>query len=452
MPKESNSHGDHIAESSVHHVVHIDESFLSEVERSMQELPRLLTTGARRESCCIFRVPQSLSENNKKAYHPYIVSIGPFHHGKTQFQMIQEQKWWFLGDLLLLAESKRVVLNDFFEAVALMEKEIRKSYSETLELDGWDLIRMMVLDGCFIIELFCQVASIVLADLDNPFLTIAKKVPADPHNPLSTMAWVFPFLMRDLLRLENQIPYFVLQKLFDLSVGSGKDGPSLTKLALWFFNCTYYDKEGKHLLDLFRLSFIPDCKEEVRRPSRFFHLIQSAKKLEQAGVKFKSRKTHSILDVKFRNGVLKIRVLDDFLSPLFLNFVAFEQCYRDSSMYITTYATIMGCLINAPNFLGDHKIIENYFGTDKEIARFFNNVGKDVAFDIHRTYLSKVFEEVNEICQNYRHVRWPGFMHTYFNTPWSFMSAAAAVSLLLLAMTQTFYTVYQNYKPADPPK
>ncbi|XP_010058440.1 UPF0481 protein At3g47200 [Eucalyptus grandis] len=444
MPEESNSHGDHIAESSVHHVVHIDESFLPEVERSMQELPRLLTTGAGRESCCIFRVPQSLSEINKKAYHPYIVSIGPFHHGKTQFQMIQEQKWWFLGDLLLLAESKRVVLNDFFEAVALMEKEIRKSYSETLELDGRDLIRMMVLDGCFIIELFCQVASIVLADLDDPFLTIAKKVPADPHNPLSTMAWVFPFLMRDLLRLKNQIPYFVLQKLFDLS----RPAHVLEK---------YYDKEGKHLLDLFRLSYIPDCKEEVRRPSRFFHLIQSAKKLDQAGVKFKPRKTHSILDVKFRNGVLKIRALtiDDFLSPLFLNFVAFEQCYRDSSKYITTYATLMGCLINTPadaGFLGDHKIIENYFGTDKEVARFFNNVRKDVAFDIHRTYLSKVFEEVNEIYQNYWHARWAGSMQAYFNTPWSFMSAAVAVSLLLLAMTQTFYTVYQNYKPADPPK
>ncbi|XP_010045251.1 UPF0481 protein At3g47200 [Eucalyptus grandis] len=448
MSRESNSSGDHTAEngSSVHHVVHIDMSFLSKMEGKMQELPKILNPGAGIDSCCIFRVPHSLSEINEKAYRPHIVSIGPFHHGEG-FQMIQEHKWRFLGDLLLRAESRRVVLKDFLEAVAPMEEEIRKCYSETLKFSGPDLIEMMVLDGCFIIELFCKVARIA---------------PVHPDGPLFTMAWVLPFLMRDLLRLENQIPYFVLQKLFDLSVGSGNDGPSLAKLALGFFNYMvqrpvhvlekYYDKEGKHLLDLFRLSFIPDCQEEPRRPGKFLHLIQSAKKLDQAGVKFKLRKTYSILDVKFRNGVLEIPVLtiDDFWSSLFLNFVAFEQCYCHSSKYFTTYATLMGCLINTPadaGFLGDHKIIENYFGTDEEVARFFNNVGKDVVFDIHRNYLSKVFEEVNEIYQNHWHVRWAGFMHTYFNTPWSFISAAAAVWLLLLTMTQTFYTAYQYYKP-----
>ncbi|XP_030458537.1 UPF0481 protein At3g47200-like [Syzygium oleosum] len=449
MSTESNSRGNHSAEngSSVHHVVQIDASFLSEVEGKMEELPRLLNRSAGRDSCCIFRVPQSLSEINERAYQPHIVSIGPFHHGEPQFQMIQEHKWRFLSDLLLRAESKRVVLKDFFEAVAPMEEPIRKSYSETLEFDGQDLIRMMVLDGCFIIELFCKVGRIVPADLDDP---------------LFTMAWVLPFLMRDLLRLENQIPYFVLQKLFDLSVGSGNDDPSLAKLALGFFNymvqrplhvlVKYYEKKGVHLLDLFLMSYIPDCEEEVRRPSRFLHLIQCAKKLNQAGVRFKPRKTHSILDIKFKNGVLEIPVLtmDDFWSSLFLNFVAFEQCYRHSTKYVTTYATLMGCLINTPadaGFLRDHKIIENYFGTDKEVARFFNNVGKDVVFDIHRSYLSKVFEEVNEYYQNDWHVRWAGFRHKYFDTPWSFMSAVAATVLLLLTMIQAFYAVFAYQNP-----
>ncbi|XP_030520200.2 UPF0481 protein At3g47200-like [Rhodamnia argentea] len=450
MSRESNSRSNHSAEngSSVHHVVHIDASFLSEVEGKMQELPRRLNRSAGRDSCCIFRVPQSLSKINEKAYQPHIVSIGPFHHGKPDFQMIQEHKWRFLSDLLLRAESKRVVLKDFFEAVAPMEEEIRKSYSETLEFDGRDLVRMMVLDGCFIIELFCKVGRIVSADLDDP---------------LFTMAWVLPFLMRDLLRLENQIPYFVLRKLFDLSVESGDNGTSLAKLALGFFNYMvqrpmhvlekYYHKEVMHLLDLFRMSYIPDCQEEVRRPSRFLHLIQCAKKLGQAGVKFSPRKTHSILDIKFRNGLLEIPILtiDDFWSSLFLNFVAYEQCYRHSTKHITTYATFMGCLINTPadaGLLGDRKIVENYFGTDEEVARFFNNVGKDVVFDIHRSYLSKVFEEVNEYYQNDWHVRWAGFRHTYFSTPWSFMSAAAAILLLLLTTIQSFYAVCQYYVPS----
>ncbi|KAF8039429.1 hypothetical protein BT93_B1845 [Corymbia citriodora subsp. variegata] len=443
MSGESNSHGNHSAEngSSAHHVVWMDASFLPEMEGKMWELPRRLNMLAGRDSCCIFRVPRSLLEINTKAYQPHIVSIGPFHHGEPHFQMIQEHKPRFLHDLLVRAESKRVVLKDFFEAVAPMEEKIRKSYSETLEFDGRDLIQMMVLDGCFIIELFCEVGRLVQADHEDP---------------LFTMAWVLPFLMRDLLWLENQIPYFVLQKLFDMSVGSGNDGLSLAKLALGFFNYMvqrpvhvlekYYYKEGTHLLDLFGMSYIPDCQEEVRRPSKFLHLIQCAKKLHQAGVRFEPTKTHSVLDVKFKNGIFEIPVLiiDDFWSSLFLNFIAYGQCYRHSSKYITTYATLMGCLINTPadaGFLGDHKIIENYFGTDKEVARFFNNVGKDVVFDIHRSYLSKVFEEVNEYYENDWHVHWAGFKHRYFNTPWSFMSAAAAVVLLLLTLIQTIFTV-----------
>ncbi|KAI6685276.1 hypothetical protein NL676_031189 [Syzygium grande] len=388
---------------------------------TMQELPRLLNSSAGRDSCCIFRVSQSLSEINEKAYQPHIVSIGPFHHGKPKYQMIQEHKRRFLSNLLSQSENRRVVLKDLFEA--------------TLEFNGQDLIWMMVLDGCFIIELLCKVG---------------RMVPADPNDPLVTMAWILPSLMRDLLRLENQIPYFVLQKLFDLSVGSGNKGPSLAKLALGFFNymvqrpvpalAKYYDKEGKHLLDLFRMSYIPkdhDCQEE---------------KLDQAGVKFRPRKTHSILDIKFKNGILEIPVLtiDDFWSSLFLNFVAFEQCYCHSTKHITTYATFMGCLINTPadaGFLGDHKIVENYFGTDKEVARFFNNVGKDVVFDIHRSYLSNVFVEVNKFYQNDWHVRLAGFKHKYFSTPWSFASAVTAVMLLLLTMIQSFYAVYQYHNP-----
>ncbi|XWS73951.1 hypothetical protein CRYUN_Cryun02cG0173600 [Craigia yunnanensis] len=78
------------------------------------------------------------------------------------------------------------------------------------------------------------------------------------------------------------------------------------------------------------------------------------------------------------------------------------------SNHITTYATFMGCLINASSdagFLCDHKIIENYFGTDDEIARFFINVRKDVAFDIEKSYLSKLFEDGNEYYRSDWHVR-----------------------------------------------
>lgn len=110
----------------------------------------------------------------------------------------------------------------------------------------------------------------------------------------------------------------------------------------------------------------------------------------------------------------------------------------------------MGCLINAPSdagFLCEYKIVENYFGADEEIASFFNNVGKDVTFDIQRSYLSKVFEDVNEHYSNNWHVRWAEFKHAYFDTPWSFISALAAFVLLVLTMIQAFFAFYGYFRP-----
>ncbi|KAK4779530.1 hypothetical protein SAY87_015636 [Trapa incisa] len=451
----------------------VDPDRMSELEGQITELPTLLSRTAGRSSCCIFRVPPSLLEINPRAYQPHIVSIGPFYHGNDRFKMIQEHKWRFLGDLIdrtgTQSRPRKVSIADLFQIITPMEESIRDCYSEPLKFDSRDLMEMIVLDGCFIIELFCKVGRIVPTEMDEP---------------LFNMAWILPFLMRDLLRLENQIPYFVLKSLFDLCVGnfsiavtnidsssntnSTEDNissSSLAKLALVFFNYMvqrpvkvlekYYDSEGKHLLDLFRLIYVSPSQEKVpKKPSKFLRLIQSAKKLHLAGVKFEPRKTESFLDIDFKDGVLKIPVLtiDDFSSSLFLNFVAYEQCYSHCSKYVTAYATFMGCLINTPGDAGllcDHKIVENYFGTDDEVARFFNNVGKDVVFDIHRSYLSTVFEEVNEYYRNNWHVRWAEFKHRYFDTPWSFISALAALLLLILTAIQAFFAAYAYFIPPN---
>ncbi|CAB4286770.1 unnamed protein product [Prunus armeniaca] len=105
----------------------------------------------------------------------------------------------------------------------------------------------------------------------------------------------------------------------------------------------------------------------------------------------------------------------------------------------------MSCLIRTPedvSFLCDKKIVENYLGTDEEVVHFFKNLGKGVVFDINKSYLRNSFKEVNEYHRNTWHVRWEGFRSKYFGTPWSFLSAVAAVILLLLTAIQAFFAVY----------
>ncbi|KAL6222450.1 hypothetical protein ACLB2K_005842 [Fragaria x ananassa] len=98
-------------------------------------------------------------------------------------------------------------------------------------------------------------------------------------------------------------------------------------------------------------------------------------------------------------------------------------------------------------FLCDNSIIENYLATDKEVAHFFRNVGKYVPFDIEECYLWKLFKDVNEYHRNIWHVRWAGFRFKYFDTAWSFLSALAAVILVLFTAVQAFFAVYAYARP-----
>lgn len=86
------------------------------MEKKRKQKPRLLRKSAGNISCCIFRVPQSLVEINKKAYQPHIVSIGPYHHGKDHLKMIQEHKWRFLDTLIARTENQGVCLDDSFQS------------------------------------------------------------------------------------------------------------------------------------------------------------------------------------------------------------------------------------------------------------------------------------------------------------------------------------------------
>jgi hypothetical protein len=95
------------------------------------------------------------------------------------------------------------------------------------------------------------------------------------------------------------------------------------------------------------------------------------------------------------------------------------------------------------DYLCDRNIIENYFGKDGDVVQFINKMGKDLqlAFEDDQFYLSQLFKDVDECYRNKFHVPVASFKRRYFNTPWSFISALAALFLLVLTFLQTFYTI-----------
>uniref|UniRef100_A0A2N9G3I7 Uncharacterized protein n=1 Tax=Fagus sylvatica TaxID=28930 RepID=A0A2N9G3I7_FAGSY len=416
----------------------------------ISQTPRLLSKAAGKTTCCIFKAPSSLIEINGKSYQPQIVSIGPYHRGEPHLQMIEEHKWRYLGSLLTRTQTIGITLEDYLKSIHPVEIEARESYSETIHLTHDEFLEMMVVDGCFILELFRKV--------NNP-----KRFKLD--DPLVTMAWILPFFYRDFLRLENQIPFFILERLFEVTkLPEEVSGPSLSLLALRFFNTimlrrddvieSQFDLKGLHLLDLVRLSFIPPENELPQSGNTPTHLIHRVSKLRRSGIILNPSNADSLV-VKFHHGVIEMPTIniDDFMTSFLVNCVAFEQCHNSRSKHLTTYATLLDCLVKTSKdveYLCDRNIFQNYFGTDAEVARFINNLGKDVAFDIDMCCLSKLFNDVNDYYLNSWHVQWSGFKYTHFDYPWWFISTLAASVLLLLAVAQTFYTIYGFYvKPNE---
>ncbi|XP_022867093.1 UPF0481 protein At3g47200 [Olea europaea var. sylvestris] len=435
-----------------HHAIKIWEvnrDRLALMQQKISDTPSILSCSAGGSSCCIFRVPQSLIDINGRCYEPQIVSIGPYHHGKPHLKMIEEHKWRFLGTLLNRTQSEGLTLEDYLKAVQLLEKKARECYSAAISLSADEFTEMLVLDGCFVIELFRRIGEVV---------------PIEGDDPLFCLSWVYTFFLRDLIRLENQIPFFILECLFDLTrMPCEESGPSLSTLTMNFFNNAmqrpddfinkFHSHKGKHLLDFLRSSFIPEGYKEPE-PGNYTntHVIQCISKLRRAGIKLKVGNEDSFLVIKFRHGVIEMPsiTIDDFMSSFLLNCVAYEQCHKSCSKHMTTYATFLDCLINTGKdvaYLSENNIIENYFGADAEISSFVNNLGKDVAFDIDVCYLSELFNEVNHYCRNHLHAHWASFKYTYFNTPWSFVSALAAFILLILTVAQTFFTIMAYVRP-----
>ncbi|KAK9068422.1 hypothetical protein SSX86_012536 [Deinandra increscens subsp. villosa] len=419
----------------------INRDRLTAMHHKLSDTPKLLTVAAGRTTCSIFKVPQTLINTNGKSYQPTIVSIGPFHHGESHLEMIEEHKWRFLRELLNRAECKEMVVEDLLRAVQPLEATARECYSTTISYSTDELIEIMVLDGCFIIELFRKFDGLVTVDDTDPLLT---------------MPWINSFFLRDLIRVENQIPFFILERLFELT--KMPDSPTLAMLALNFFNNDvqrpkhvldkYSNVKAKHLLDLVRSSFLPPELEHSTKPDKRPppNIIHNISKLRRSGIKLKPHDAESFLVVNFEHGVIHMPTItiDDFMCAFLLNSVAFEQCHNGCLKMFTTYVTLLDCLINTSRDVGllcDWNIIENYLGNETEVATFFNNMGKDVSFDIDTCYLARLFDNVNRHYRSGWHVQWASLKYTYFNTPWSFISALAALILLILTVAQTVYTI-----------
>ncbi|KAI4387269.1 hypothetical protein MLD38_005112 [Melastoma candidum] len=452
--------------------------WLANIKDKVEEAGRYDAAGSW-SKLSIYRIPQYLKDGEDKAYVPQIVSIGPYHHGEERLRHMDRHKWRSLHHVLKRTKQD---VRAYLDAIREMEEKVRECYEGTIEMSSNEFVEMMVLDGCFILELFRGTVAEGFKELGYP-----------RNDPVFSMRGSMHTIQRDMIMLENQIPLFVLERLLGLQLGVPDQKGVVAELVIRFFDPLMptdeplqlkttgrtnpqslhptnafdplFENSGLHCLDVFRKSLLwtgplPERRVWIKRWShntrvadkRRQQLIHGVTELREAGIKFKKRKTDRFWDIKFEDGVLWIPrlLIHDGTRSLFLNLIAFEQSHFDCSNDITSYAIFMDNLINSPEDVGHLHywgIIEHWLGSDTEVADLFNKLCLEVVFDINDSYLSTLSADVNR-CYNHRWNAWKASLkHNYFNSPWSIISFVAAVVLLLLTLAQTFYGVYGYYWP-----
>ncbi|KAJ6800511.1 UPF0481 protein-like [Iris pallida] len=368
----------------------LDQQWLS----SLRE--RVAGTGLRihprEETRTICRVPRHLREGDPVAYEPRIISFGPFCRDNPAVKPMEELKLRYVRRLL--RRNPNAVLEDYVNLIRGLEVRLRACYSEDIAMDSHKFVEMMLLDGCFFVELLLMISSPEYEQEEE-----------EKKDPVRTTPWALNLITSDMLMLENQIPFFIIDGVFKLATFRRSCPGSLTDLLLQFFDVLLPCERTSspppadrfyHVLHFVHSRIVHfESKQiamvkppaapiylELRQIRRWLsniygrgRVVSSARgfwptrlrnepsgsspptpesvpcatMLKEAGVKFRGKKAESFLEVAFRDdGTMEIPklLLYDGTNSLFRNLIAFEQCFPEAGTHVATYAMFMDCLVD----------------------------------------------------------------------------------------------------------
>ncbi|XP_049392339.1 putative UPF0481 protein At3g02645 [Solanum stenotomum] len=395
----------------------------------------------------IFKVNVWLRESNSDAYTPKMVSIGPYHKKNPQLDPMEKYKLLYLRRFL---QRMKFDVKSCISELQKLKEEALKCYDDIEELgNDSQFCQMLLLDGCFVVE-FIRERCEMCPEGENKIININDN-----------------YIFRDLMLLENQLPFFVLNQLHDMTKQDDElplailannlftffvDLPKMTPESFRKTKCN--EENIKHLLHAVHIFSCHGNPMKKSNHNKKRHMIMpNATELSEAGVSFAKigninrnkdniRDMTSLFDIKFENGLMTIpcfQVCDD--TETFLrNLIAYEQQSSDvQPKYFSDYATFMDYLIDSDkdvNLLRRKGIIENWIGEDKEVASLFNKIGNGVTVYSTFYYNEECIKAIQHCEQPWNRMK-ANLRHNYFNSPWAGASTVAAIILLLLTATQT---------------
>ncbi|KAJ4733849.1 hypothetical protein LUZ62_067530 [Rhynchospora pubera] len=393
-----------------------------------QRIDKLPEKGDKMVPLAISRIPANVRWQNRIFYEPEVVSIGPFYRGRESLRAMEEQKIYLLRDFL--ARYPETDIKVLVKEMRQLEDRARQCYAESINLDSREFVKMLLLDGCFILE------------------NAIKWLNNEPDR-LKHVRWTTEGIFRDLFLVENQIPFFVITKLISLIQPDGKNSTDLLDLLVKFIGANKFLGtisgasilvetsslcEARNLLHLYYQHFMPKSTSYQSTPAhspvpssrrRLFsslklciypqpnkgdakqineepvYVFPCATELLQSGIILKPKKSSTdLLDITFQDGVLEMPplYLDPHTKVTFLNIVAFEQSNGENEFLpFSSYVALMENLVKRSKdvvALRQCGIIYTFDPSEREAARFFNHAGHVVVLDPSNHYFANLFREI----------------------------------------------------------
>ncbi|XP_068636236.1 uncharacterized protein [Aristolochia californica] len=386
----------------------------------------------------IFRVPQQI-KGNSKAYHPQMVSIGPYHYGKPHLKAMEEHKKRALRHLLHRTGKP---VEEYMEELKKVAKELMDSY-EQLD-DEWvkdedGFLQLMLQDGSFFLEFRGRKKGKVGFDTYASNDPIFRQMPHFTHT-----------VNEDLMMLENQLPGLVLSTI--VRVGGGSDqSPKLKEAG---------NGEG-HYLRRTRWRLIGNASTNWE--SKIFNQrpkVRTVTEYHKAGVQFRCTNSFDLADLSFDPTTGTLKLPNFFLGPgaesRYLNQVVFERLHVETRHTVSSYLWMFFEFIHSAEdvaLLQANGIILMQTSSEA-VLDVIRKLSRDINFVPYKLHLPfKAMEEL-EKCYQYKTNKWNKrfrewrlhLQQTYFRSPWSIISVIAAFILLDLTVTQTLYSALSYYR------
>lgn len=438
------------------------------------------------------RVPPLLrqAENSQHDYDPVVVSLGPYHHGKMELQLVEDFKMTALQMFVNRSgKDAGFLYSQVFHGVTVNDARNCYIKDSTEQYDDATFAQMMLLDACFLV------------------MCISSEIFGSPGLDDLYLEKIF----RDMILLENQIPFWLLKLLICLAYGK-EEGENKLNLFLHVVCFGHYeagsrtawrnDKElPHHLLDAcWRLPVLESPTDKSTTPesrpgnesgclnhlpnfgkccnhllhkyasSVFFHWnrrrinrrrndndlstkgyihsFRSAMDLKAKGIHFRPSSADSLRGIKFKSGYfhatleVPVKVVGIHTRIFFLNMTAYEMCAKTSEdRVVTAYIDFMKTLIDGPNDvkeLREKRILLTKLGSDEEVANVYKGIKSNGVANFF--IFHDVGKEIEDHYNNKAKTWLAELLYAHFRSPWKVIGLIAAFLLLVLNFLQTYYT------------